>query len=130
MNRQTLILCAAVAVLAAIALAPRPAPAQNAMRTTLEAEGWEYAELRIVGNDAVIITRGDAQFLEGLSDREARQFVKLDNDNLRIRQPARVRHLTRVGSHGWEVIQAIPGGVNEAYLMKRRYRVEDALPAP
>jgi len=130
MKHQTLVLFGAVALLATIALIPRSAPAQNAMRTTLEAEGWEYAELRIVGQDAVIITRADAQFLEGLSNREARQFIKLDNDNLRIRQPARVRHLTRVGSHGWEVIEAIPGGPNEAYLMKRRYRVEDALPEP
>ena len=130
MNRQTFMLCVACALLGAIALAPRPAPAQSALRSSLDPEAWEYAELRIVGNDAVIITRADAQFLEGLTDREARQFVKLDNDRLRIRQPARIRHLTRVGSQGWEVIEAIPGGPNEAYLMKRRYRVEDARPEP
>jgi len=130
MKRQTLAFAGVLGVAVLAATTPRSAPAQEQLRTSLDREAWEYAELRIVGNDAVIITRGDAQFLEGLDDREARQFVKLNNDRLRVRQPARVRHLTRVGSQGWEVIEAIPGGTNEAYLMKRRYKVEDALPAP
>ncbi len=130
MKRQALAFAGVIGVAVLATMAPRSAPAQDRLRTSLDREAWEYAELRIVGNDAVIITRGDAQFLEGLDDREARQFVKLNNDRLRVRQPARVRHLTRVGSQGWEVIEAIPGGPNEAYLMKRRYKVEDALPAP
>lgn len=126
----TCIMAAVTALIALAALAAHDAPAQQQLQTSIDREAWEYAELRIYGNDAVIITRGDAQFMEGLSDREARQFVKLNNDELRIRQPARIRHLTRAGSQGWDVIESIPGGPNEAYLLKRRYRVEHRAPAP
>ncbi len=130
MKRQMWAVGAAVGVLGVLALAASRAPAQRELKTSIEREAWEYAELRIERNDAVIITRGDAQFLEGLSDREAREFIKLDNDRLRVRQSPRIRHLTRVGSQGWEVVEVIPGGINEAYLLKRRYRVQDANPAP
>lgn len=130
MKQQALALLTLASAFGAVAVFAPSAPAQPRLQTSLDREAWEYAELRIVGQDAVIITRADAQFMEGLSDREARQFVKLDNDKLRIRQPARVRHLTRAGSQGWEVVESIPGGPNEAYLLKRRYRVEDGAESP
>ena len=115
-------IAAALLVLAgagALASTPRP----GTLGTTIAPEAWEYAELRIVGTDGVLITAGDAYFLEGPGDRQARKFISLNNDKLRVTQSMRVRHLTRAGSQGWELVERLPGD-RDAFLLRRRYRVE------
>ena len=133
MHRHTPLVAVVIALLAAAAspqfndrfTEPDDTPLLGA---TLEPIGWEYAELRFTGNDAVLVTRADAFFLKGPEGREAREFIKLDNDNIRARQSIRVFHLTRVGSHGWEVVDVSAGNTGSC-LLKRRYRVDPA-PGP
>ena len=117
---------AAASIGAAVALAQ--GRASRPLETHIPREAWEYAHLRIVGNDAVIITRGDAWFLEGPEDFTARKVIELNNGKLHVRQSIEVRHLTRVGSRGWEVV-GMETGERDLYLLKRRYEVKDA-PAP
>lgn len=117
-----------IIVLLLVALAAAVAPGRaDDLVSSVPPEGWEYAELRIRGTDAVLVTAGEAMFLDGPEGREARKFIKLDNDHLRVGQSFRVLHLTRAGSQGWEVVGEIKP---DTYLLKRRYRVVKPGPSP
>jgi len=125
-TKPALIALSAASIAAAVALAQGRAP--RPLEAEIPREAWEYAHLRIVNDDAVIITRGDAQFLEGPEDFTARKVIELNNGKLHVRQSIAVRHLTRVGSQGWEVV-GMETGERDLYLLKRRYDVQNA-PAP
>jgi len=112
----------------AVAFSPGPAGADDTpLAASIPPGGWEYAELRIIGSDGVLITAHEAMFLEGPEGRSARAFIKLDNDHLRVGPSFRVLHLTRAGSQGWELVSEISPDV---YLLKRRYDIKKPTPEP
>lgn len=107
----------ALALLAALALTLWLAPGAGAQ----ERRGvrYEYAELQLSGNDAVVILADSAVFLEGPRERER---VRVQNNTkIEVVIPNPVVYLTRLGGEGWELA---PGQANiddTRFLLRRAY---------
>ena len=100
-------------------LAPTLADAQGERALTPSGEGWEYAELRLFGTDAVLQTRDEAIFLEGPEGRKARQPIDVGKEGISVRRAIPIHHLTAAGARGWELI-GIPTSQPGVYMLKRR----------
>lgn len=115
MKRATLgvvVLAAAAAGFAGAMLAP--AEAQSRARAAVQ---WEYAELTILGNDAVFWSPGSGYFLEGPDRRDPE---RLENTNkFMIIRPIRQLHLNSVGADGWEIVELAVAGDGETFLLRR-----------
>ena len=99
--------------LAAGALLTLPALA----RPQATAAAWEYAELRISGNDAYVYYAQRIIYLEGPArlnpqSVEGRREVEL------VPNPA-LLHLDRVGREGWEAVPSEGGPGAGRFLLKR-----------
>lgn len=101
------------------ALAPTLAGAQQSRALTPSGEGWEYAELRLFGTDAVLQTREAAVFLEGPDQREARKPIDVGEEGISVRRAIPIHHLTAAGARGWELV-GIPTSQPGVYMLKRR----------
>ena len=63
---------------------------------------YEYAELQLSGNDALVILSDRAVFLEGPRERDR---VKVQNNTkIEVIIPNQVTYLTRLGDEGWELV--------------------------
>src|SRR6056297_3001063 len=86
------------------ALAPTLVSAQEGRALTPSGEGWEYAELRLFGVDAVLQTRESAVFIEGPEERKARQPIDVAEKGISVRRAIPIHHLTAAGARGWELV--------------------------
>jgi hypothetical protein len=104
-----------LAALAGVAIVAQPASAQQNAR----APRFEYAELRLTGNDAVVILADRAVYLEGPRERDP---VKVDNSTkLEVFLSNRVIYLTRLGDEGWELVPGQTSSDANALLIRREY---------
>lgn len=116
MNRRRLISslgCVAFAALAIIA-GVFVLPEAQAQRG---GGGWEYAEMRIVGFDAILNNGETAWLLEGPDRLDP---IRLENNRQRSETPSiEMIHLNTLGASGWEVV---PNGGGTASFLLRRAR--------
>ncbi len=103
------------AALAGVAVVAAPASAQQDAR----APRFEYAELRLTGNDAVVILADRAVYLEGPRERDP---VRVDNTTkLDVFLSNRVIYLTRLGDEGWELVPGQNSSDANSLLLRRQY---------
>jgi len=113
------VIAAAACVALGGMLGPALVAAQQDRSMIPSGEGWEYAELRLFGLDAVLQTREGAVFLEGPDQREARKPIEVGAEGISVRRAIPIRHLTAAGARGWELV-GIPTSEPGVYLLKRR----------
>jgi hypothetical protein len=78
---------------------------------------YEYGELIIAGNDALLWTREQLLFIEGPETREPIRAV--GGKGVSAVQPVRLIHLNALGPAGWEYVERGPGP-SESYILRRR----------
>jgi len=100
---------------AGLALLPGLAEAQDARGVR-----YEYAELRLSSNDALVVLSDRGVFLEGPRERDR---IKVDaRANLDLVVPNQVIYLTRLGAEGWELAPGQNAGPESTrFLLRRAY---------
>lgn len=78
---------------------------------------YEYAEMIVAGNDALLWTREALYFIEGPETREPVRAI--GSKGVSAVQPVRLIHLNALGPAGWEYIERGPGP-GESYILRRR----------
>ncbi|MFG0275808.1 MAG: hypothetical protein ACF8QF_12210 [Phycisphaerales bacterium] len=104
-----------LAALAGFAIVAAPASAQQNAR----APRYEYAELSLRGNDAIVILADRAVYLEGPRERDPVKVA--NNTKLEVVIPNRVVYLTRLGDEGWELVPGQTSTAANSYLLRRAY---------
>lgn len=91
------------------------APSADAQQRA--AVAYEYGELIVAGNDALLWTREQLFFIEGPQTREP--IRALGGKGVSAVQPVRMIHLNALGPAGWEYVERGPGP-GESYILRRR----------
>jgi len=115
-NRNRVVAVVSAVIVGALALSVFVATS-GAQQRRAPSPGWEYAQLRMIGHDAVLWTTSGAYFIEGPDRRDAERVE--GTTRLRLVQPLIVFHLNAVGPAGWEVVP-MPAGSEETAILLRR----------
>lgn len=113
MRTRRLVPAAIALSLAALALLALPALARPQDRGA----AWEYAELRLSGNDAYVYLAQRIVFLEG-PQRVTPQAVE-NTRKVELTPNVALIHLDRLGREGWEALPGESGPGASRFLLKR-----------
>lgn len=102
-----------IALAAAAALGPRAAHSRSAQPGV----DYEYAELTIRGNDAILQTADRTIYLEGPDTNNPQQAE--NKRSIRVFREVALIHLNTVGASGWDVTWRSHSGGNDSFLLQR-----------